>query len=161
MTDLQALHDSTHTMVMGVLNITEDSSSDGGLWLDPAKAAQHGRDMMAAGADIIDIGAESTRPGAKRVSEADELARITGAVKTLIPAGAILSIDTTRASVAAAALRAPRSSTTFPVARWMPNCRMWSPTTTACTSCSIGAVGSPAPRARTPIKTPPSTSTVY
>ena len=104
MTDLQALHDSTHTMVMGVLNITEDSASDGGLWLDPAKAAQHGRDMMAAGADIIDIGAESTRPGAKRVAEADELARITGAVKTLIPAGAILSIDTTRASVAAAAL---------------------------------------------------------
>lgn len=86
MTDLQALHDSTHTMVMGVLNITEDSFSDGGLWLDPAKAAQHGRDMMAAGAAIIDIGAESTRPGAKRVSEADELARITGAVKTLIPA---------------------------------------------------------------------------
>ena len=73
MTDLQALHDATHTMVMGVLNITEDSFSDGGLWLDPAKAAQHGRDMMAAGADIIDIGAESTRPGAKRVSEADEL----------------------------------------------------------------------------------------
>ena len=104
MTDLQALHDTTHTMVMGVLNITEDSFSDGGLWLDPAKAAQHGRDMMAAGADIIDIGAESTRPGAKRVSEADELARITGAVKTLIPAGAVLSIDTTRASVAAAAL---------------------------------------------------------
>ena len=104
MTDLQALHDTTHTMVMGVLNITEDSVSDGGLWLDPAKAAQHGRDMMAAGADIIDIGAESTRPGAKRVSEADELVRITGAVKTLIPAGAVLSIDTTRASVAAAAL---------------------------------------------------------
>jgi len=104
MTDLQALHDATHTMVMGVLNITEDSFSDGGLWLDPAKAAQHGRDMMAAGADIIDIGAESTRPGAKRVSEADELVRITGAVKTLIPAGAVLSIDTTRASVAAAAL---------------------------------------------------------
>ena len=152
MTDLQALHDATHTMVMGVLNITEDSFSDGGLWLDPAKAAQHGRDMMAAGADIIDIGAESTRPGAKRVAEADELARITGAVKTLIPAGAILSIDTTRASVAAAALSE---------ARWTPSCRMWSPTTTACTSCSIGAVGSPAPRARTPIKTPPSTSTVY
>ena len=71
MTDLQALHDTTHTMVMGVLNITEDSVSDGGLWLDPAKAAQHGRDMMAAGADIIDIGAESTRPGAKRVADAD------------------------------------------------------------------------------------------
>ena len=155
MTELQRLHDTDCTLLMGVLNITEDSSSDGGLWLDPAKAAQHGRDMMAAGAAIIDIGAESTRPGAKRVSEADELARITGAVKTLIPAGAILSIDTTRASVA------PRSSTTFPVARWTPNCRTWSPTTTACTSCSIGAAGSPVPRARTPIKTPPSTSTVY
>ncbi len=50
MTGLQALHDASHTMVMGVLNITEDSLSDGGLWLDPAKAAQHGRDMMAAGA---------------------------------------------------------------------------------------------------------------
>ena len=155
MTDLQALHDTTHTMVMGVLNITEDSSSDGGLWLDPAKAAQHGRDMMAAGAAIIDIGAESTRPGAKRVAEADELARITGAVKTLIPAGAVLSIDTTRASVAAAALSEGAQIIND------VSCRMWSPTTTACTSCSIGAVGSPAPRARTPIKTPPSTSTVY
>ncbi|MBT1175103.1 dihydropteroate synthase [Bifidobacterium sp. LC6] len=104
MTDLQTLHDVQNTMVMGVLNITEDSFSDGGLWLDPDKAAQHGRDMMDAGADIIDIGAESTRPGAKRVSEEDELKRITGAVAALIPAGAILSIDTTRASVAAAAL---------------------------------------------------------
>ena len=64
MTDLQALHDTTHTMVMGVLNITEDSSSDGGLWLDPAKAAQHGRDMMAAGADIIDIARASVAAAA-------------------------------------------------------------------------------------------------
>ena len=67
MTDLQALHDSTHTMVMGVLNITEDSSSDGGLWLDPAKAAQHGRDMMAAGVKperiIIDPGLGFSKPG--------------------------------------------------------------------------------------------------
>jgi dihydropteroate synthase len=104
MIDMQTLHDAANTMVMGVLNITEDSFSDGGLWLDPAKAARHGLDMMARGADIIDIGAESTRPGAKRVSEADELDRITGAVAALIPAGAVLSIDTTRASVAAAAL---------------------------------------------------------
>lgn len=102
--DLQALHDSQNTMVMGVLNITEDSFSDGGLWLDPAAAARHGRDMMAAGADIIDIGAESTRPGAKRVPEADELKRITGAVQSLREVGAVMSIDTTRASVAAAAL---------------------------------------------------------
>lgn len=105
-TDMQALHDSTRTLVMGVLNITEDSFSDGGLWLDPKAAAGHGRAMMDAGADIIDIGAESTRPGAKRVSEEDELARVTGAVNALIPAGATLSIDTTRASVAAAALDA-------------------------------------------------------
>ncbi len=104
MTNLQSIRNADHTLVMGVLNITEDSFSDGGLWLDPDAAAAHGRDMMVCGADIIDVGAESTRPGAKRVPEADELARITGAVKALGPAGATLSIDTTRASVAAAAL---------------------------------------------------------
>lgn len=92
------------TLVMGVLNITEDSFSDGGLWLEPAAAAQHGKDMVAAGADIIDIGAESTRPGAKRVSESDERSRVVGAVDALADCGALLSIDTTRASVAAAAL---------------------------------------------------------
>ena len=102
--DLKALHDVDHTLVMGVLNITEDSFSDGGLWLDPVSAARHGRDMVKAGADIVDIGAESTRPGAKRVSEPDERARVTGAVSVLAPAGVTLSIDTTRASVAAAAL---------------------------------------------------------
>jgi len=104
MTSLNDLHNPTRTLVMGVLNITEDSFSDGGLWLDPDKACGHGLAMLDEGADIIDIGAESTRPGAKRVSEEDELARITGAVNALIPAGAVLSIDTTRASVAAAAL---------------------------------------------------------
>lgn len=103
--DIAALRDAQRTLVMGVLNITEDSFSDGGLWLDPAAAAQHGRDMVAAGADIIDIGAESTRPGAKRVSEADERARVVGAVRALVSAGVTLSIDTTRASVAAAALK--------------------------------------------------------
>lgn len=102
--DMKAIHDSTHTLVMGVLNITEDSSSDGGLWLDPAKAKAHGEAMMKAGADIIDIGAESTRPGAKRVSEEDEQTRVLGAVDALIPEGAVLSIDTTRASVARMAL---------------------------------------------------------
>lgn len=104
MTTEQTLRNPDRTLVMGVLNITEDSFSDGGLWLDPAAAARHGRDMASSGADIIDIGAESTRPGAKRVSEEDELARITGAVKALVPTGVPLSIDTTRASVAAAAL---------------------------------------------------------
>ena len=104
MTDLQAIRNAKHTLVMGVLNITEDSFSDGGLWLDPVKAREHGAAMMQAGADIIDIGAESTRPGAKRVSEADELSRVTGATKELLARGAVLSIDTTRSSVALAAL---------------------------------------------------------
>nr|WP_278759054.1 dihydropteroate synthase [Bifidobacterium catenulatum] len=102
--DMKAIHDSDRTLVMGVLNITEDSFSDGGLWLDPAKAKAHGEAMMKDGADIIDIGAESTRPGAKRVSEEDEQTRVRGAVDALIPEGAVLSIDTTRASVARMAL---------------------------------------------------------
>lgn len=103
--DMKAIHDSDRTLVMGVLNITEDSFSDGGLWLDPANAKAHGEAMMKDGADIIDIGAESTRPGAaKRVSEEDELTRVLGAVDALIPEGAVLSIDTTRASVARMAL---------------------------------------------------------
>ena len=102
--DMKAIHDSDRTLVMGVLNITEDSFSDGGLWLDPANAKAHGEAMMKDGADIIDIGAESTRPGAKRVSEEDEQNRVLGAVDALIPEGAVLSIDTTRASVARMAL---------------------------------------------------------
>lgn len=102
--DMKAIHDSDRTLVMGVPNITEDSFSDGGLWLDPAKAKAHGEAMMKDGADIIDIGAESTRPGAKRVSEEDEQTRVLGAVDALIPEGAVLSIDTTRASVARMAL---------------------------------------------------------
>ena len=104
--DMKAIHDSDRTLVMGVLNITEDSFSDGGLWLDPANAKAHGEAMMKDGADIIDIGAESTRPGAKRVSEEDEQTRVLGAVDALIPEGAVLSIDTTRASVARMALGA-------------------------------------------------------
>lgn len=102
--DMKAIHDSDRTLVMGVLNITEDSFSDGGLWLDPANAKAHGEAMMKDGADIIDIGAESTRPGAKRVSEEDEQTRVLGAVDALISEGAVLSIDTTRASVARMAL---------------------------------------------------------
>lgn len=109
--DMKAIHDSDRTLVMGVLNITEDSFSDGGLWLDPAKAKAHGEAMMKDGADIIDIGAESTRPGAKRVSdgakcvsEEDEQTRVLGAVDALISEGTVLSIDTTRASVARMAL---------------------------------------------------------
>ena len=58
----------TRPVVMGVLNVTPDSFSDGGLWLDPAAAAGHARELVAAGADIIDVGGESTRPGAGRVT---------------------------------------------------------------------------------------------
>ena len=161
MTELQRLHDTDCTLLMGVLNITEDSFSDGGLWLDPGKARDHGDDMLHAGADIIDIGAESTRPGAKRVSEKDELDRVTGAAKALIAHGAVVSIDTTRSAVAQAALNeARRSSTTCPADDWTEICRTWWPTMTACTSCSIGVAGWPgrkaAPR-RTP--TPRTTNT--
>ena len=106
---LQALHDAPNTMVMGVLNITEHSFSDGGKWLDPQAAAEHGHALAKAGAQIIDIGAESTRPGAKRVSEQDELSRVLGAVHALADTGVPLSIDTTRASVAEAALEAGAS----------------------------------------------------
>lgn len=103
---LRRLHDAPQTLVMGVLNVTADSFSDGGLWLDPDKAAQHGLDMMGDGADIIDIGAESTRPGAQRVDAETEKSRVLTAVNALTPHGAMLSIDTTRASVAQAALDA-------------------------------------------------------
>ena len=88
MTDLQALHDSTRTMVMGVLNITEDSSSDGGLWLDPAKAAQHGRDMMAAGAANAEL--QAFKVNGETVSVAQQKALYDSAVAQGQPAGAEL-----------------------------------------------------------------------
>ena len=145
--DMKAIHDSDRTLVMGVLNITEDSFSDGGLWLDPANAKAHGEAMMKDGADIIDIGAESTRPGAKRVSEEDEQTRVLGAVDALIPEGAVLSIDTTRASVARMALE-HGAQIINDVSGWTAKCPMWWPSIRkAFTLCSIGAAGLPAPQA--------------
>ena len=145
--DMKAIHDSDRTLVMGVLNITEDSFSDGGLWLDPANAKAHGEAMMKDGADIIDIGAESTRPGAKRVSEEDEQTRVLGAVDALIPEGVVLSIDTTRASVARWSM-VRRLSTTCPAVGWTAKCPMWwLSIRKAFTLCSIGAAGLPAPQA--------------
>lgn len=105
-TKCQQLIQAQQTMVMGVLNITQDSFSDGGLWLRPDDALQHAHDMLSQGADIIDIGAESTRPGAIRVPEEEELRRVVSAVKPLAEQGAVISVDTTRASVARAALEA-------------------------------------------------------
>src|SRR6188508_2144299 len=93
-------------LVMGVLNVTPDSFSDGGRWSDPGAAVAHGLAMVAEGADLIDVGGESTRPGADRVSEDEELRRIVPVVRRLAAAGVATSIDTMRASVAEAALEA-------------------------------------------------------
>lgn len=93
------------TLVMGVINITPDSFSDGGKAIDPAVALDIAQAMEAAGADIIDLGAESTRPNSSPVSAEEELARALPALKTLAPKlKAPISIDTYKASVAAAAL---------------------------------------------------------
>jgi dihydropteroate synthase len=91
---------------MGVINVTPDSFSDGGVYADPAEAAAAGIAMIASGADLIDIGGESTRPGAARVSPAEERRRVLPVVSELAAAGAAVSVDTSRAEVAAAALDA-------------------------------------------------------
>ncbi|MFE0021873.1 dihydropteroate synthase [Amycolatopsis sp. NPDC059021] len=91
---------------MGVLNVTPDSFSDGGRYLDVGQALDHARQMWARGADLIDVGGESTRPGASRVDAETELSRILPVIRTLAGEGIVLSVDTTRAAVAAAALEA-------------------------------------------------------
>jgi dihydropteroate synthase len=93
-------------VVMGVVNVTPDSFSDGGAWLDPQAAIAHGRALAAQGAAILDVGGESTRPGAAPVGEAEELRRVLPVIAGLAGAGARLSIDTSKAAVAAAALDA-------------------------------------------------------
>ncbi len=93
-------------VVMGVLNVTPDSFSDGGRYLGLDQALEHAREMWARGADLIDVGGESTRPGASRVDAETELQRILPVIKTLAGEGVALSVDTTRAAVAAAALEA-------------------------------------------------------
>ncbi len=92
------------TKVMGVVNVTPDSFSDGGQWLVPEVAIAHGQHMLAQGADLLDVGGESTRPGAVRVSESEELDRVMPVVEGLVALDAVVSIDTMRASVAAVAL---------------------------------------------------------
>jgi len=93
-------------LVMGVLNVTPDSFSDGGKWLDPGAAVAHGLAMLAEGADLVDVGGESTRPGADRVSEDEELRRTVPVIRELAAAGGVVSIDTMRAAVAEAAIQA-------------------------------------------------------
>jgi dihydropteroate synthase len=98
--------DLKHPLIMGVLNVTPDSFSDGGDFADASTAIDHGRAMLAAGADIIDVGGESTRPGANPVSPAEEAARILPVVRRLAEAGAIVSIDTRHALVMDQAVKA-------------------------------------------------------
>jgi len=90
--------------LMGVLNVTPDSFSDGGAFLDPERAIAHGRALLEAGADIVDVGGESTRPGAEPVPPEEELRRVLPAVRALAEAGALVSIDTRHAAVMEAAL---------------------------------------------------------
>jgi len=90
---------------MGVVNVTPDSFSDGGAWFTPQAAVAHGRELVAQGADLLDVGGESTRPGAERPSVAEELRRVVPVVQELA-AVAPVSVDTMRAAVAAAALDA-------------------------------------------------------
>ncbi len=95
-----------HCVVMGVLNVTPDSFSDGGCFADAGAAIAHGLAMHAAGADYVDVGGESTRPGADRVDAAEECRRVVPVIRALSAAGVRASVDTTRAEVAEAALEA-------------------------------------------------------
>lgn len=91
--------------IMGIVNVTPDSFSDGGRYFDPARAIEHGLELFAEGADIVDVGGESTRPGAVPVPEAEELRRVLPVVEALAPYG-VVSIDTVKPAVARAALQA-------------------------------------------------------
>ncbi|MFE0686129.1 dihydropteroate synthase [Streptomyces sp. NPDC058961] len=92
--------------VMGVVNVTPDSFSDGGRWFDTSTAVKHGLDLVTAGADLVDVGGESTRPGASRVDESEELRRVIPVVRGLAAEGVTVSVDTMRARVAEQAIAA-------------------------------------------------------
>lgn len=94
------------TVVMGVLNVTPDSFSDGGRFVDPKVAVEHGIGLHRDGADVIDVGGESTRPGAERIPLEEELRRVIPVVSGLVSAGVPVSIDTMRAATAEAAVMA-------------------------------------------------------
>ncbi|MDP3711652.1 MAG: dihydropteroate synthase [Mycobacteriales bacterium] len=98
--------DLGRTRVMGVVNATPDSFSDGGDHATVDAAVAHGLALVAEGADLVDVGGESTRPGAARVDADEELARVLPVVRGLVDSGVVVSVDTTRAAVAAAALDA-------------------------------------------------------
>ncbi len=93
-------------LLMGIVNVTPDSFHDGGRRLDPKKAITHGRALASAGAAILDIGGESTRPGASAVPVAEELSRVIPVIETLAGEGLVISVDTRRSAVMAAAVKA-------------------------------------------------------
>src|SRR5438067_9073704 len=89
---------------MGIVNVTPDSFSDGGEYLDADRAIAHGRELAVGGADVLDVGGESTRPGAAAVNAAEELRRVAPVVEALAGDGPVVSIDTSKVAVAEAAL---------------------------------------------------------
>ncbi|GAA2734911.1 dihydropteroate synthase [Pedococcus aerophilus] len=93
-------------VVMGVVNVTPDSFSDGGEWFEPSAAIAHGLELREQGADVLDVGGESTRPGAQRPSVEEELRRVLPVIEALTAEGAVVSVDTMRAEVAVRALAA-------------------------------------------------------
>jgi dihydropteroate synthase len=99
-------HGLGRPVLMGVVNVTPDSFSDGGRWATPEAAIAHGLELLADGADILDVGGESTRPGATRPLVEEELSRVVPVIAALAEAGAVVSVDTMRAEVATAALEA-------------------------------------------------------
>jgi dihydropteroate synthase len=107
---VDGLPQADRCLVMGVVNVTPDSFSDGGEWFEPEAAIAHGRQLLAEGADILDVGGESTRPGAQRPEPAEELRRVLPVVEGLAAEGAPVSIDTMRSEVAARALDAGASA---------------------------------------------------
>lgn len=98
--------DLARTLVMGIVNVTPDSFSDGGQWYDSDVAIAHARHLLAQGADIVDVGGESTRPGAAPVTPAQEQDRVLPVVEALAREGAVVSVDTVNAGTARAALDA-------------------------------------------------------
>ena len=121
---------------MGVINVTPDSFADGGLHFDAERAIEHGLRMVADGADILDVGGESTRPGAEALDAAEELRRVLPVVERLASAGAQVSVDTYKAIVAREAVargavhrqrhQRARSSTASSALSWPGPARRWS-----------------------------------
>jgi len=103
---VSALQNLRRPVVMGVLNVTSDSFSDGGRYLDRDAAIAHGLELRALGVDIVDVGGESTRPGAQRVDAEVEAGRVVPVIEALAAEGVVTSVDTMRASVAEAAIAA-------------------------------------------------------